>query len=54
MARVWRINMPTPEQVQSFYEALWGTTPDITISFTVIGTGHKTLKIDTIFQTITA
>jgi len=32
----------------------YGATPDTTIPFTVIGTGHKALDIGAIFQAITA
>jgi hypothetical protein len=43
-----------PEYVKSFYTALWGTTPDINIPFTVTGSGHKALDIGEVFQAITA
>jgi len=43
-----------PEYAKSFYTALWGTTPDITIAFTLIGSGHKALDIGEVFQAITA
>jgi hypothetical protein len=44
---------PKPEEVELFYTALWGTTPNITIPFTVIGSGHKALDIGDVLQAIT-
>jgi hypothetical protein len=45
---------PKPEDVKSFYTSLWGTTPEVTIPFPVIGSGHTALEIGEVFQAITA
>jgi hypothetical protein len=44
---------PKPEDVQSFYTALWGDSPDVTIPFTINGFGHKTLDLGEVFEAIT-
>ena len=43
-----------PEDVKSFYSSLWGTTPTITVPFSVTGFGRKALDIGEVFQTTTA
>ena len=45
---------PKPEDVKSFYSSLWGASPNITISFPVIGFGRKALDIGEVFQASTA
>ena len=45
---------PKTEDIKSFYTALWGTSPKITIPFTVNGSGHKALDLGEVFQVITA
>jgi len=44
---------PKPEDVQSFYTALWGASPDVTIPFTIDGIGHNALDLGEVFQAIT-
>ena len=44
---------PKPEDVHSFYTALWGASPDVTIPFTIEGFGHNALDLGEVFQAIT-
>jgi hypothetical protein len=43
---------PKPEDVKSFYTALWGTLPEIKIPFTVNGSGHIARDIGDVIQAI--
>jgi hypothetical protein len=45
---------PNPEDVKSFYTELWRASPNITIPFSVDGSGHKALDIGEVFQAIRA
>jgi hypothetical protein len=42
------------EDIKSFYTNLWGTTQNITIPFSVTGSGHVTRNMGETFQAITA
>jgi len=44
---------PKPEDVKSFYSSLWGSKPNITVTFSVTGFGRKVLDIGKVFQAIT-
>ena len=45
---------PKPEDIRSFYSALWGTKQDIRIPFSVSGSGHLARNTGEAFQAITA
>lgn len=40
--------------MKSFYTTLWGAPPNTYIPFSIVGSEHKPLNIDEVFQAITA